>query len=530
MRGERLLHLHRLEDDDEIAGVDLLTLAHLDLDDRALHRCGDGIAGGAAGSLLRAALLRAAGLRTAATTECEIARERDLQPLAADLDDERLPRDGVTIGIDGAGVRGDGVVEAGLDPAGVHLERGAVVGRERRVAHDDAMERQRRRDALDLELVERPARPLQCLVAVLAGDDELGEQGVEVAADDIALAEAGVDAHAWPARRVPGGEHARGRQEAAAGILAVNAELDRVSTQRRVVVVDDPALGDTELLAHEVNAGDLLGHRVLDLQAGVDLEEGDRAVLADEELAGAGIEVAGLLDDRLARRVQLLELVVGEVRRGRLLDELLVTALQRAVAGRDDDDVSVLVGEHLRLDVTRVVEVALDEALTATECRDGLANRGVVQLRDLLDGARDLQTATATTERGLDRDGKPVLLRERNDLLSTIDRVGGAGNLRRTCALGDVPRGDLVAEIANGLRRRADPDEPCVDDGLREVGVLGQEAVAGVNGIGTGLLRDIDDLVDDEVRLRCRAAAEGVGMVGELHVEGIAVRVGVHRH
>jgi hypothetical protein len=40
--------------------------------------------------------------------------------------------------------------------------------------------------------------------------------------------------------------------------------------------------------------GDLLGDRVLDLQAGVDLEEGDGAVLADEELAGAGAVVAGL--------------------------------------------------------------------------------------------------------------------------------------------------------------------------------------------------------------------------------------------
>jgi hypothetical protein len=35
------------------------------------------------------------------------------------------------------------------------------------------------------------------------------------------------------------------------------------------------ALGDAELLAHQVDAGDLLGDRVLDLQAGVDLEEGD---------------------------------------------------------------------------------------------------------------------------------------------------------------------------------------------------------------------------------------------------------------
>src|SRR3712207_8863424 len=35
------------------------------------------------------------------------------------------------------------------------------------------------------------------------------------------------------------------------------------------------ALGDAELLAHQVQAAGLLGHRVLDLQARVDLEEGE---------------------------------------------------------------------------------------------------------------------------------------------------------------------------------------------------------------------------------------------------------------
>ena len=42
--------------------------------------------------------------------------------------------------------------------------------------------------------------------------------------------------------------------------------------------------GDPELFADEVDPGGFLGDRVLDLEAGVDLEEGDGAVRRDQEL------------------------------------------------------------------------------------------------------------------------------------------------------------------------------------------------------------------------------------------------------
>jgi hypothetical protein len=50
---------------------------------------------------------------------------------------------------------------------------------------------------------------------------------------------------------------------------------------------------DIELQGHQVEAGHLLGDRVLDLQPGVHLQEEELAVL-DKELAGAGADVADL--------------------------------------------------------------------------------------------------------------------------------------------------------------------------------------------------------------------------------------------
>ena len=249
----------------------------------------------------------------------------------------------------------------------------------------------------------------------------------------------------------------------------------------------------------------------------------------DEELARPGAVVAGLGEDPLGRRVELGDLLVGEERRGGLLDELLVAALQRAVAGGHDDDVAVLVGEALGLDVAGLVEELLDQALAATEGGDGLADRGLVGVGDLLERASDLEAAAAAAEDGLDRDRQPVGLRELDDLVGVLHRVLGARRERGLRLVGDVLGPGLVAQRLDRGGRGTDPDQPGVDDGLGELGVLGEEPVAGVDGISTGVGGDLDDLGDVEVGLGRGGATEGVGLVGEPHEEGVAVRVGVDR-
>ena len=88
----------------------------------------------------------------------------------------------------------------------------------------------------------------------------------------------------------------------------------------------------------------------------------------------------------------------------------------------------------------------------------------------------------------------------------------------------------LSPRFSIARRRRADPDQAGVDHGLGEVGVLGEEAVAGVHRVGAGLLGDVDDLLDVEVGVGRGRAAERVRLVGEPHEERVAVGLGVHRH
>ena len=115
---------------------------------------------------------------------------------------------------------------------------------------------------------------------------------------------------------------------------------------------------------------------MLDLQAGVDFEEGDPAVLGYQELAGTGTDIAGFGQDRFRRGVQRLELLGVQERRRCLFDQLLVAALQRAVAGGDHHDVAVAVGQALGLDVAGTVEILLDEALAPAEGGDRLPGGG----------------------------------------------------------------------------------------------------------------------------------------------------------
>ena len=269
---------------------------------------------------------------------------------------------------------------------------------------------------------------------------------------------------------------------------------------------------------------------MLDLEAGVDLEEGDVALRTDEELAGAGTDVPGAAQDLLGGPQELGVLLVGDERGRGLLDELLVAPLEGAVAGGDDDDVAVLVRQALRLDVAGVVQEALDEALAATEGRDGLAHRRLEQLGDLLEVTGDLQPSATAAVGGLDGDGQPVLFRELDDLVGALDRVRRAGNQRGVGSEGDVARLDLVAEAVDGLGAGPDPHQTGVDDLLREAGVLGEEAVAGVNGIRTRLVGDLDELVLQQVGVAGRRAPEGVGLVRDLDVEGVPVGVGVDGH
>ena len=142
----------------------------------------------------------------------------------------------------------------------------------------------------------------------------------------------------------------------------------------------------------------------------------------------------------------------------------------------------------------------------------------------------DPHAAAAAAVGGLDGDRPAVLLAEGDDLVGRPEELGGAGHARHAGLLGGDAARDLVAHDLDGLGRRADEGHAPLGDGPGEVGVLGEEAVAGVHAVGAAAPDDVEDLLGVEVALGRGLAAEGVGLVGQADVQGVAVEVGVHGH
>ena len=121
-----------------------------------------------------------------------------------------------------------------------------------------------------------------------------------------------------------------------AGILGGDAALQRRATQPDRVLgqadVGERLAGrDAQLRLHQVDVGDLLGDRVLDLDARVHLDEHVVAALVHQELDGAGVDVADRRRERDRVAADALPQAGVQGGRGRDLDDLLVPPLHRAV-------------------------------------------------------------------------------------------------------------------------------------------------------------------------------------------------------
>ena len=187
------------------------------------------------------------------------------------------------------------------------------------------------------------------------------------------------------------------------------------------------------------------------------------------------------------------------------------------------------VGEHLHLDVARVVQVALEVDGRVGEELLAFAARA-------LEGPSSSSSESATRKplpppppAALTATGKPISSPGDPRASATVSTGSVVpGHDRHARLLHQLARARLRAHRLDRARRRADEHDPGLLAGLRERRVLGEEAVARVDRLARPRApRDVEDLLDAQVVLRGGPAAEVVGLVGARDVRRVAVELGV---
>ena len=232
---------------------------------------------------------------------------------------------------------------------------------ELRVGGQRRVHRHGGRHSAELAPGQRIAQPGQRLRPAGPADDELGQQAVVLRRHRRARLNVRVDPDARPGREDRAGHGARAGPEPGRRVFRVDPALDRVAAQADIGLGQpEPApLRDRDLLRHQVEPGDRLGHRVLHLDARVHLEEPERGPFGvHQEFDGAQALVLQVQAEGDRRRTHADPQRLAEPRRRRLLDELLIPPLHRAVPVAEVDHV-LPVAKQLHLDVPRGGDVPL---------------------------------------------------------------------------------------------------------------------------------------------------------------------------
>ena len=171
-----------------------------------------------------------------------------------------------------------------------------------------------------------------------------------------------------------------------------------------LVEIEFFAVGDADLLLDQIDAGHFLGHGMLDLNSRVHLDEVIIPFGIDEKLDRARVLIFGGLGGLDRGFAHFFAQIGGEKRRGRLLDEFLVAALDRAIAFAQVEHLAVGIGEDLKLDMSGFFDVFLDVNRAVAECFFGFVARDVIFLGEGNVVVRDAHAAATAAGDGFDDD------------------------------------------------------------------------------------------------------------------------------
>jgi hypothetical protein len=317
-------------------------------------------------------------------------------------------------------------------------------------------------NATDTELDEStkdfPASNFVCGAVASA----LGQNGVvERGNDGTSEAIAAVETDTVTTGRSVNFNLARIRLEALRRVFGRDSTLDGKASSGDAILGETQlgkccACSDLDLGCYNVDTGDLLGDRVLDLDTRVDLDEVVLVLLVHQELSSTGVAVV----HRSSQPHGIIEYGIpglgGKVLGGGNLDDFLMSALDRAVTLVKVNNVAMVISEKLDLDMLRFVEESLDEDSAISKRRFCFGGSSVERLLQRFLITDNSHTAATTAEGSLDNDWETILICEFFYLLKPLNRAFCTGYDGHIGGNGEPSGRHLVTEGMDDLWRRSD--------------------------------------------------------------------------
>ena len=280
-----------------------------------------------------------------------------------------------------------------------------------------------------------------------------------------------------------------------AGSSAFTRHFDHVAPQRRQSRDAQLLAGrHADLLLHQIHAGDHLRHRVLDLDARVHFHEVERAVGVEQHLDRAGADVVDGLGAGHRGGTHL-----GAQRRASRPGS--ATPRSASGGGAAPSSPARPGGSRGRAghrgSGIRCAAAARDTSpRTRRHCRtrsappSGRAERRARSRRRPCATRIPLPPPPAAA---LMITGKPICLANASASSTSSTGPGVPGMIGTPTSTHRPPGGRLVAHHPDLLRRGPDEGDVRRRAGFRELGVLGEEAVPGMDGVGAGDLGGGDE-------------------------------------
>ncbi len=388
-------------------------------------------------------------------------------------------------------------------------------------------------DAIDRGCSQGGCHPAQRIRPIRAMHDDLREQGVVVDRHPITRHDAGVHPQRRRLRwKLQATDDPAGRQKLPQRIFGAQADFKRMphALDRRLRQRQRFAGRHAQLPFHQIQPGDHLRDRVLDLQPRIHLHEMQSATGITHELHRAGTRVVHRPRHPHRQLTQRLPLCCRQATCRCFLQDLLVTTLHRAVPLEEMHDPAEAITENLYLQMAGRVQVPLHEEPRIAEGRLRLATGRGQHGRQLRHTTHDAHALATTTGHGLQHHRKTDAHGLRRETLIRLvlaliaRRHGNAGS--RHQRLGRP----LVTHRADHVCRRPDEAELRGGTSHGKVGILGQETVAGMHSFRTTRTRRLDEPVTAQIAVPRRRRPDRHRLIGQAHMLRVPVRRGINRH